>query len=609
MSLAGSDKSIERVLEVKNLSVKLATPRETSVLVQNASFGIGHGQTLGLVGESGSGKSLSLLAIMQLLGRNPFLQVTGEAIFQSRQFGAVNLLEVPAWQINKIRGNELSMVFQDPQSALNPCMRCGEQVAEVLKLHKKLKPAAARKQVLRLFSEVKLPDPQLASRSYPHQLSGGQLQRVTIAMAIACNPSLLVADEPSTSLDVSTQAAVLELFRELGEQHRMSVIFVTHDLNVVAEVADALAVMYQGKIVEKGTLWDVFSYPRDPYTKGLLASRPRVDLRLKELPVINDFIQRKQAGNGGRRYLFSRFASVGEALLKNYGVPESAELPVDEDDRKRVLLKVENLSVGYPVSRNVFGRTSQVKEVVKDVSFEINEGEVLALVGESGCGKSTIARALARLLKPQRGHVWFNGGDVLKMNERELRLARRDMQMVFQDPWASLNPQLTIGQAIMEPMKVWRTEETTKERVERAIDLLETVNISATSFNRYPHEFSGGQRQRVCIARALALSPRLLVCDEPLSSLDVPVQAQILNLLNYLKQKYRLTLLFISHDLSVVKFFADRIAVMQQGSIVEYGSAIEIYEQPRHECTRHLMSCIPRSNLEHIRGKMLKSML
>ena len=473
-------------------------------------------------------------------------------------------------------------------------------MVETILLHKNISNKEAKVLAIELFNKVELPRPEDIFHSYPHEISGGQKQRVMIAMAMSCNPSLLIADEPTTALDVTVQAKILDLMRNLRDENDMSIIFITHDLGVVAEIADKVAVMYHGRIVEMGTVWDIFSNPQHPYTKSLLACRPRLDIKLKVLPVVSDFMNLDSEGKFTEKSN-QKYSSVGEAILFNF---------TDEDEineRNAFLatqppqLEIRNLKTYFPISRGIFGKVKDYVKAVDDISFDVYPGETIGLVGESGCGKTTLGRAILRLIEPTEGSIKFEGKDITHIHKEELRKLRKDIQIIFQDPYSSLNPRMTIGEAIIEPMRVNHIYESDFLRKKHTIELLEKVNLSKKHFERYPHEFSGGQRQRVCIARALALNPKFIICDESVSALDVSVQAQVLNLLNKLKEEFNFTYIFISHDLSVVKFMSDRIIVMNKGKIEEIGYAEDIYSNPTSEYTQRLISAIPKGDLEDIR--------
>jgi peptide/nickel transport system ATP-binding protein len=591
------------LLEVQGLSTRFNTHAGVIKAVDDISFSVRKGETVGIVGESGSGKSVTALSILRLID-HPGIIEKGSIKFNSKQFGLVNLPGISSRDIRQIRGNEISMIFQEPMSSLNPVYTCGDQVMESLLLHQHLNHKQARKRTLELFEQVKLPNPPAIFSSYPHQISGGQKQRVMIAMALSCNPQLLIADEPTTALDVTVQANILKLFAELREELQTSLIFITHDLGVIAEVAERVLVMYQGKIVEEGPVWEIFANPKHPYTKGLLACRPRLDMKLKVLPTVSDFMGINEQGKLVEKQS-GKYRSVGEALL--YNVQTEAEIEQHQRDllKNKPILEVRNLKTWFPTRGSWFSRNKEVIKAVDDVSFKVYPGETLGLVGESGCGKTTLGRSILRLIEPSAGEVYFEGQRINDFSEKEMRSLRRQMQIVFQDPYASLNPRHTIGRAIMEPMQIHKVLENEKQRKEKVMYLLERVNLKPDYFNRYPHEFSGGQRQRICIARTLALEPKFIVCDESVSALDVSVQAQVLNLLNELKQDFGLTYIFISHDLSVIKFISDRIMVMNNGQLVETGYPEELYQNPQEAYTQTLINAIPQGKLEDIRRAQL----
>jgi peptide/nickel transport system ATP-binding protein len=584
------------------------TERGFVKVLDNINFNIKKGETVGIVGESGSGKTLLSLSLMQLLDRSA-RQMNGDIYFNSSQFGRVNLKDIPREQIRKIRGKEISMIFQEPMTSLNPVYTCGNQVAEMIHAHENVSLKEAKSRVIALFERVHLPNPQRIYNAYPHELSGGQKQRVMIAIALACHPDLLIADEPTTALDVTVQAAVLDIIRELRDSKETTIIFISHDLGVIAEIADRVIVMHKGKIVEEGNVWDIFANPQHPYTKGLLACRPRLDIKMKVLPTISDFME-INVRSGDIQTPGAKFSSVGQALMMNYVSEEEIRERNDKLKQQTPILKVENLTSVFKVkSDSFFGKAQKSIVAVDSVSFEVYPGETLGLVGESGCGKTTLGRSILRLNEPQSGHVFFQGKDILALDDRQMRGIRREMQIIFQDPYSSLNPRKTIGEAILEPMRFHKIFYTERERKDYVIELLETVNLSAAHFHYFPHEFSGGERQRICIARSLALKPKFLICDESVSALDVSVQAQVLNLLNRLKKLYDFTYIFISHDLAVVKFISDRIAVMKDGKIVEIGYANDIYEHPKEAYTEKLIKSIPNADLENIRRNMLKRKL
>lgn len=587
------------ILEINHLEASF--PNKTGVVraVDDISFRVYKGETVGIVGESGSGKSVTALSIMGLLSKFTPHSIGGEILFDSPTFGRTNLSEAPKSTMQRVRGNEISMIFQEPMSSLNPVFTCGDQVMEAILLHQKITKKEAREKTLELFAKVQLPSPAHIFRSYPHEISGGQKQRVMIAMAMSCNPSILIADEPTTALDVTVQANILKLMKQLRDNEDTSIVFISHDLGVIAEIADRVIVMYQGKIVEQGTLWEIFSNPKHPYTKGLLACRPRVDIKLKVLPTISDFMDRSP--DGELTEVVQKYSSVGEALLLNAQSQDEIKLRRDKLYSADPILKVENLKTYFPMGNRFWGKPTGFVKAVDDVSFEVYPGETLGLVGESGCGKTTLGRSILRLIEPTAGKVYFEDEEVGALSNARMRKLRKEMQIIFQDPYASLNPRMTVGEAIMEPMQVHGVLSNNKQRKESVVELLETVNLKGEYFYRYPHEFSGGQRQRICIARTLALNPRFIICDESVSALDVSVQAQVLNLLNELKAKYNFTYIFISHDLGVVKFISDRILVMNKGKIEEKGYPETLFENPQNDYTRKLIEAIPRGDLQEIR--------
>jgi peptide/nickel transport system ATP-binding protein len=615
----------DTILTVQNLQVQFQSEGAPVKAVDDISFTLPRGRTLGIVGESGSGKSVTALSLMGLVPSPPGQVVNGEVWFQDADEPSVDLLTLSEKQMQRYRGSRISMIFQEPMSSLNPVFTCGYQLTEALCLHKTISEPEARRQAIALLQEVKLipadeelnrqvlaeadaqnkvlTERQLVERinerkqsflqRYPHELSGGQIQRLMIAMAISCNPAVLLADEPTTALDVTVQAKILDLLRDLRDQRGMSIIFVSHDLGIIAEIADTVAVMYRGKIVEYGFLEQIFNHPQHPYTKGLLACRPQPDKRLKYLPTVTDFME-------------TVLNASGQAVIQAKTAPahplngiEVTEAELEERlgtlALQTPLLTVENLQVFFPV-RGLLGQTKRYVMAVNDVSFQVRPGETLGLVGESGCGKTTLGRALVRLIEPTGGRIWFEGQNLTQLGGQALRRLRQDLQIIFQDPYSSLNPRMTVGSIVMEPMQIFSKLSGTKPKQtfrDRTAYLLERVGLQPSDMRRYPHEFSGGQRQRICIARSLALNPKFIVCDESVSALDVSVQAQVLNLLKELQQDFNLTYLFISHDLSVVKFMSDRIMVMNQGKIEEIGSAENIYRHPQQDYTRQLIKAIP----------------
>jgi len=583
------------LLEVKNLKTYFHVEAGTVKAVDDVSFKLHRGETLGVVGESGSGKSVSCLSIMRLIPCPPGNFEGGEIIYHDKDKGPVDLLKLPIEDMRKYRGNDISMIFQEPMTSLNPVFTCGYQVIEAIQLHQKKSEEEAKQINLDLFEQVRLPNPERIYDAYPHQLSGGQKQRVMIAMALSCEPSILVADEPTTALDVTVQKRILKLMSELQERKGAATVFITHDLGVIAEIADRVVVMYKGKIVEQGPVLDIFTNPQHPYTKGLLACRPPLDRRLRQLPTINDFM-----GFDANGKMIEKVASVEEAL-------KNVEVSGDETKKRFLnlqknlpILEVKNLKTWFPAKKSFFGKVLSWVKAVDDVSFDIYPGETLGLVGESGCGKTTLGRTLLRLVNAREGSVVYDGKSILDLNKKDMKEMRRHMQIIFQDPYSSLNPRMTIGEAIIEPMTIHNIMNNKKQRMEKAAELLEIVSMMPDHLNRYPHEFSGGQRQRICIARALALEPKFIVCDESVSALDVSVQAQVLNLLIELREKFKFTYIFISHDLSVVKFMSDRMAVMNQGKIEEMGLADEIYHNPQREYTKKLIEAIPQGRVADI---------
>lgn len=592
------------LLEIKDLSISFDNEeRGNATAVHSVNFALEKGETLGIVGESGSGKSVTALSILQLLSKNASVS-SGEIIFNSNSKGLINLLALSNKEIRDVRGREIGMIFQDPMSSLNPVLTCGYQLIETIKIHeKKISSAAARKKALQAFTLAQLKNPKKVFHSYPHQLSGGQKQRVLISIALACNPSLLIADEPTTSLDVTSQKGILDLFYEFKETRNTACIYISHDLSTVAQMADKIIVMRKGIIVEYGTVFDVFNNPQHPYTKGLLACRPRIDITLKRLPTLDDFMEDITRTGKSK----AKFMSVGQALILN----AQDENKVAENQRKILdkppLLQVKNLTSKFPIEKNIWGKVTRNYTAVDNISFEVNEGETLGLVGRSGCGKTTLGRCILRLIEPNEGNVIFDGKDLAHIPKRELNFLRRDIQIIFQNPYTSLNPRASIGQSIIEPMKVHNILSDDKARKNEAIRLLETVGLSSSYMNRYPHEFSGGQRQRICIARALATKPKFIICDESVSALDVSVQAKVLNLLVELKEKFNLTYIFISHDLAVVKFIADRILVMEKGKLQEWNLASKVYSDPQAEATKKLINAIPSADFNKIRKNFIKN--
>ena len=582
------------LLEIKNLVTRFYTEDETVTAVNDVSFSLKEGETIGIVGESGSGKSVTSLSIMRLISYPPGKIVRGEIIYH-RDNEMIDLLQVSEREMRTFRGNEISMIFQEPMTSLNPVYTCGNQVSEVIQLHQKVNAKLAKELSLELFEKVKLPDPTRIFSAYPHELSGGQKQRVMIAMAMSCDPKILIADEPTTALDVTVQKTILDLMKELQEEHNMGILFITHDLGVIAELADKVVVMYKGKIVEQGNVLDIFSNPQHPYTKGLLACRPPLHRRLYWLPTISDFMETSADGK-----VKEGESSIEEVIDKFVITKEERSKAHEKLYKQEPLLQIKNIKTYFPVNKGLFGRVTEYIKAVDDVSFDVFPGETLGLVGESGCGKTTLGRSILRLEEPMQGEIIYRGKDIMKLSKGELRKMRNEMQIIFQDPYSSLNPRITIGEAIIEPMNVHGIMSSQKERKERVIEILERVKMDASHYYRYPHEFSGGQRQRVCIARALTLNPKFIICDESVSALDVSIQAQVLNLLNELREDFGFTYIFISHDLSIVKFMSDRMIVMKQGKIEEIGDADDIYSNPQSDYTKSLIEAIPKGELADI---------
>ena len=557
-----------KLLEVKNLSISFYADGQQNEIIHEISYNLYPNEILGIVGESGSGKSVSSLAVLGLLPKNISKITSGRILFKGK-----DLTSLDNKDFRNIRGNDIAMIFQEPMSSLNPSTTCGNQVAEILKQHTTLSKSEIKSEVLTLFTKVKLPLAKRIFTAYPHEISGGQKQRVMIAMAIACKPKILIADEPTTALDVTVQKDIIRLLKELQAEEDMSILFISHDLSLVSEIVDRVLVMYQGRIVEQGEVINIFKSPKHVYTKALINSKPSMDSRLKQLPTIDDFMNDVQKSN-----------------------PISKEERTNRHEKiysKAPILEIINLEKEYFSKSGFFSKPESFK-AVNNVSFKLYKGETLGLVGESGCGKSTLSNAILQLDKATAGSIYYKGKDISNLSKHDIRKLRKDIQIIFQDPYASLNPRLSVGQAILEPMKVHKIGSSNADRKQQVFDLLEKVGLDKSFYNRYPHEFSGGQRQRIGIARAIALKPELIICDESVSALDISVQAQVLNLLNSLKNNFGFTYIFISHDLAVVKYMSDQLIVMNQGRIEEMADADEIYNSPKKEYTKKLIEAIPK---------------
>jgi len=601
------------IIEIQNLRTYFNTDDGVVKAVDDLSLTIMPGHTLGVVGESGSGKSVTSLTIMKLLAATAEIN-TGSVMFLGQ-----DIVHMSEKQMRKLRGSEISMIFQEPMSSLNPVHKVGHQVMEAILEHQDVTKQEAQERTIELFDEVGIPDPAERLHYYPHQMSGGQKQRVMIAMALSCNPKLLIADEPTTALDVTVQKQILDLIRELRDERQMAVLFITHDLGVIAEIADDVMVMYRGTVVEQGDVLDIYENPQHPYTQGLLNCRPRLDTIYKRLPTVSDFMDTTIADDGemtitakemtperkqffidtGRGRLLHKHSEL-QTLVSGDDSSWFAKDATYIGETETPLLSVRDLKVHFPVRQGLLQRVVDHVKAVDGISFDIYRGQTLGLVGESGCGKTTAGRAILQLQKSS-GKVVFNGSIVSSFSRRAMRPVRQEMQIIFQDPFGSMNPRMTIQAAIIEPMKIQGLGSSRKDRIDRAAALLEEVGMLPEHLRRYPHEFSGGQRQRICIARSLAVEPQFIICDESVSALDVSVQAQVLNLLNDLQERRGLTYIFISHDLSVVKFMADMMAVMKDGKIVEFGPSEAIYRNPQEEYTRTLIEATPCDDIENIR--------
>lgn len=556
------------ILNVSNLKISFSNNKIENEIIHDISYKLFPNEILGIVGESGSGKSVSSLAIMGLLPKT-ISKITAGTIF----FENYDLTKVTSKAFQKIRGNDIAMIFQEPMSSLNPSMRCGDQVREILLQHTNLSKSAAKIETTNLFEKVKLPNPERIFKAYPHQLSGGQKQRVMIAMAIACKPKILIADEPTTALDVTVQKEIILLLKELQKSEGMSILFISHDLSLISEISNRVLVMYQGNIVEQGLVSNIFNNPQHSYTKALINARPALSVRYKRLATIKDF--------------------MNDTIDKTIVSAENRALNHGKIYAKQPLLTVNNLDKIY-FSKSGWFKKDVAFKAVNQVSFNLYEGETLGLVGESGCGKSTLANVILQLDKASAGKIIYKGTDITTLSKKAIRELRKDIQIIFQDPYASLNPRIPVGKAILEPMKIHGIGTSDTDRKTRVLELLEKVGLDASFFSRYPHEFSGGQRQRIGIARTIALEPKLIICDESVSALDISVQAQVLNLLNDLKENFGFTYIFISHDLAVVKYMSDNLIVMNQGEIEEMNDADVIYENPQKAYTKKLIHAIPK---------------
>ena len=601
------------LLQIRELRTWFHGKRETVRAVDDIDLTIEEGETLGLVGESGSGKSVTSLSVMRLLESTANIE-TGEIAWFGR-----DLVHLPKREMRDLRGKDIGMIFQEPGTSLNPVFRVGDQVGEALRVHLGMSRQQARLRTIELFEEVGIPEPERRVDSYPHEMSGGQKQRVMIAMALSCNPKLLIADEPTTALDVTIQAQILDLIRRLRDERAMSILFISHDLGVIAEIADRIAVMFRGRIVERGRVTQVFNDPQHPYTKGLLACRPHLDRDFRRLPTVADFMDVEEDGDEGEIRITEREIteeSLNELVGRGRGRllhprTEIESLGYAEDpgpgelvpDDTEPLLAVRDLKVYYPIRSGFLRRQVGDVKAVDGISFDVYPGQTLGLVGESGCGKTTTGLALLRLIDITAGTVRFEDQDVTAIPAGRLRALRGQMQIILQDPYSSLNPRMTVEAMLSEAMAIHRIGDSRSDRRDRAARLLEEVGMETGHLRRYPHEFSGGQRQRISVARALAVQPRLIICDESVSALDVSVQAQVLNLLKDLQEERGLTYIFISHDLSVVKFMSDMMAVMLDGKIVEQGPSEAIYMTPREEYTRRLIEAVPDDSIANIESR------
>ncbi|MDK2977356.1 MAG: peptide/nickel transport system ATP-binding protein ddpF [Bacteroidales bacterium] len=556
-----------KLLDVNDLTLAFGSETNSKKVIDNVSFKLNKGETLGIVGESGSGKSITALSVLNL--QPPNASVSGDIYYYEKN-KEINLLKLSDKDWLSFRGKNISMIFQEPMTSLNPTMKCGKQVSEILFLHTNLSSDKRRKRVIELFEEVKLPDPQRIYNSYPHEISGGQKQRVMIAMAIALKPAILIADEPTTALDVTVQKAIIDLLKDIQEKYAISIIFISHDLGVIAQIAHQVLVLYNGQVIEKGTVKKILNNPEEAYTRGLIKCRPELSSKGNRLPVLSDFLQRAE-----------------------YPEQPEKQKVIHKSEQEQIILSVRGLNKSFVSKVNFWGKARYSLKAIQNIQFDVYKGETLGLVGESGCGKTTLGRVITQLIGYNSGEIEYKGKVLKNLTNIELKQFRQKVQIIFQDPYSSLNPKITIGEAIAEPLKVHHLYQATKERKQRVFELLKQVKLTEEDYTKYPHEFSGGQRQRIVIARALALNPEFIICDESVSALDVSVQAEILNLLNDLKRNYQLTYIFISHDLSVVKYMSDRIMVMKDGQLVEINKADEIYHSPASDYTRKLIDSIP----------------
>jgi len=556
-----------KLLDVNDLTLTFGNETNSKKVIDNVSFKLNKGETLGIVGESGSGKSITALSVLNL--QPPNASVSGDIYYYEKN-KEINLLKLSDKDWLSFRGKNISMIFQEPMTSLNPTMKCGKQVSEILFLHTNLSSDKRRKRVIELFEEVKLPDPQRIYNSYPHEISGGQKQRVMIAMAIALKPAILIADEPTTALDVTVQKAIIDLLKDIQEKYAISIIFISHDLGVIAQIAHQVLVLYNGQVIEKGTVKKILNNPEEAYTRGLIKCRPELSSKGNRLPVLSDFLQRAE-----------------------YPEQPEKQKVIHKSEQEQIILSVRGLNKSFVSKVNFWGKARYSLKAIQNIQFDVYKGETLGLVGESGCGKTTLGRVITQLIGYNSGEIEYKGKVLKNLTNIELKQFRQKVQIIFQDPYSSLNPKITIGEAIAEPLKVHHLYQATKERKQRVFELLKQVKLTEEDYTKYPHEFSGGQRQRIVIARALALNPEFIICDESVSALDVSVQAEILNLLNDLKRNYQLTYIFISHDLSVVKYMSDRIMVMKDGQLVEINKADEIYHSPASDYTRKLIDSIP----------------